>query len=121
MAITDAVLAARAVFPPTPVRTPEGTHSLISVMVAIAGAESDWDPHAAGDPGMRDPSCDGVAHGRAVVAATSWGLWQIHNVHADLLRAATGAEDACVWAEWLYDPVNNARAASGRAGQRPHR
>lgn len=111
MAITDAVLAAQAVFPPTPIQTPDGTHSLITVMVAIAGAESGWDPRAAGDPGLRGPSCDGMANGRVVVGATSWGLWQIHNAHGDFLRAETGSDDPAAWAKWLYDPVNNAKAA----------
>lgn len=121
MAIADAAAAAKAIFPPTPIQTPDGTYSLVAIMVAIAGAESAWDPRAAGDPGLRGPSCDGVADGRAIVAATSWGLWQVHNVHADFLRAATGADDACVWAEWLYDPVNNARAALHVLGAAPQR
>ncbi len=119
MAIADAVLAARAVFPPTPIETPDGTHSLITVMVAIAGAESDWDPRTAGDPGLRGASCTGMARGRLVLDATSWGLWQIHNCHADFLRARTGTEDPCRWADWLYDPLHNALAAQHILGSDP--
>ena len=121
MALSDAVLAAQAVFGATPIQTPDGEHSLVAVMVAIAGAESGWDPRCAGDAGLKGPSCDGMALGRSVAGATSWGLWQIHNVHADFLRASTGSDDPCAWAEWLYDPVNNAKAALHVLGPDPGR
>lgn len=119
MSATDAVTAARAVFPALTVSTPAGAHPLIAVMVAIAGAESGWDPRCAGDPGLPGPHCDGLAHGRPVPAATSWGLWQIHNVHGDYLRGQTAAADACDWAEWLYDPLHNALAALHVLGADP--
>jgi hypothetical protein len=119
VAIGDAVRAAQAIFPSLQIQTPDGPHTLITVMVAIAGAETGWDPLQAGDAGLRGPSCDGTAHGRPVVAATSWGLWQIHNAHADFLRAQTGSDDACRWAQWLYTPDNNALAALHVLGPNP--
>ncbi len=111
MAIGEAASAARAVFPPAPIATPDGLLPLPAVMVAIAGAESGWDCRCAGDGGLRGPHCRGMAGGRPVEAATSWGLWQTYNVHAGFLREAAGSEDPCAWAEWLYDPRNNAQAA----------
>lgn len=121
MGIGDAAAVAQALFPATVVATPEGDLPLPLVMVAIAGAESGWDARAAGDSGLPGPHCTGMAHGRPVVAATSWGLWQIHNVHGDFLRRATGSEDPCAWAEWLYEPGNNARAALHVLGPDPQR
>ena len=116
VALAEAVAAARATFAPLPVPTPLGTMALPAVMVAIAGAESGWDARCAGDGGLRGPSCAGLAAGRPVPAATSFGLWQIHTVHGGLLRAAAGSDDACAWAEWLYDPLHNAQAAAAILG-----
>ena len=52
MSIEQAAQAAVSVFPNTSVTTPYGTYSLRVVMVAIAGAESGWDPTANGDCGL---------------------------------------------------------------------
>jgi len=95
MSLAQAAQAAVQVFPP----------AIQVTMVAIAGAESGWDPTAAGDPCTANPGvpcCDGF---------TSFGLWQIHTVHTDLLRQLTGSADPCVWRAWLSDPVHNAVAA----------
>jgi hypothetical protein len=95
MSLAQAAQAAVQVFPP----------AIQVTMVAIAGAESGWDPTAAGDPCAANPGvpcCDGF---------TSFGLWQIHTVHADLLRQLTGSADPCAWRAWLSDPVHNAVAA----------
>jgi hypothetical protein len=102
VSLQDAAQAAVATFPDVPIRTPAGTFPLPVVMVAIAGAESGWDDAAQGDYGLGGPSCHGY---------TSWGLWQIHNVHAAYLEQVTGSSDPCVWAAWLYDPYHNAQAA----------
>jgi hypothetical protein len=103
MALRDALTAAMA-FPAVSVRTAAGILPLRQVMVAIAGAETagSWNPAAVGDYGDPGPNCGGY---------TSWGLWQIHNIHAAYLTAATGSSSACVWARWLSNPVNNAAAA----------
>jgi hypothetical protein len=102
VSIQDAAQAAVTTFPEALVQTPDGTFPLPVVMVAIAGAESGWDDSAQGDYGLGGPSCGGY---------TSWGLWQVHNVHAAYLTQQTGSSDPCVWARWLYDPANNAAAA----------
>jgi hypothetical protein len=90
-----AAQAAVQVFPP----------AIQVTMVAIAGAESAWDPQAAGDPCAANPGVPCCA------GATSFGLWQIHTVHAAYLRQVTGSNDPCVWRAWLSDPVHNAQAA----------
>lgn len=103
MSIQDAARAALKYFPDEKVATPDGTFPLPTVMVAIAGGESGWRNDARGDYGLWDrPRCNGY---------TSFGLWQINTVHGDYLRRQTGSNDPCAWAQWLYDPDNNARAA----------
>jgi len=105
MSVQQAAQAAVAVFPAgVRIATPRGTYSLRTVMVAIAGAESGWNPTEAGDYGL--DSQYGLCQG-----ASSWGLWQIHNVHAAYLQRVTGSSDPCAWAQWLFDPVHNAEAA----------
>jgi hypothetical protein len=104
MSIASAASAAVATFPWVNVTTPFGAYALPVVMVAIAGAETGgtYDDAAAGDFGLGGPSCNG---------ATSWGLWQIHNVHAQLLTQLSGSSDPCAWASWLSNAANCARAA----------
>ena len=78
-----------------------------TTMVAIAYAESCWNPNAAGDPQVESSfKCGGYA---------SWGLWQINmgdSANRDKL-GSLGApiSDACETAKWLSDPENNAKAA----------
>lgn len=103
MSIQDAAAAAVKYFPWVPVATPDGAYPLPVVMVAIAGGESGWRNNAQGDCNYYDaPRCNGC---------TSFGLWQIRTVHGDYLRRQTGSNDPCVWANWLFNPDNNARAA----------
>jgi len=82
-------------------------------MVAIAGPESGYRNDAPsssdvwGMPGeqlwWRPYACSRVY---------SWGLWQVFMpVHREILASFTGSDDPCVWANWLKDPENNARAA----------
>lgn len=96
---------------------------LAIVMVAIAGAESGWNPEAGGDTPRRlhelghyyeaslaekyncpPGSPDGPA---------SWGLWQIFMpYHLPKIQALGGpVGDPCETANWLKDPWNNARVA----------
>lgn len=102
MSMNDAAGVAR-IFPNVSISTPQGDYPLPVVMIAIAGAESSFVPTAKGDYGLGGPNCNGY---------TSWGLWQIHNTHSGYLEANTGSSDPCKWAEWLYDPTNNAKAAA---------
>lgn len=104
MSIQDAAAAALKYFSPgVTVATPDGTFPLPVVMVAIAGGESGWRNDARSDYGLWDrPRCSGY---------TSFGLWQINTIHSTWLRNATGSADPCAWAQWLFNPENNARAA----------
>ena len=102
MSIAQCAAAAVLVFPAAAVPTTAGSLSLPVVMVAIGGAESSWNPAAAGDAGLPGPSCAGY---------TSWGWLQVHSVHAAYLEGVTGSADPCAWATWLYDPVHCAQAA----------
>ena len=81
--------------------------------VAIAGAESFFNPRAQGDPWWSFPadqqavyllySCNGY---------TSIGAWQINmRWHYPALNAATGSWDPCVWATWLYNLDHSASLA----------
>jgi len=82
-------------------------HDLVT-MVAIAGAESNWNPNAAGDSLADQPGCLAYNCGGWV----SYGLWQINMcAHPTLLRQLTGDTDPCAWAHWLQDPNHNAEAA----------
>lgn len=89
-------------------------------MVAIAGAESGWDPAAPGDPWWIFPvdqqptkklySCDGYG---------SIGMWQIHMpAHHARLQVVTGSTDPCVWRDNLtVTGFNGDMAAEILAGQ----
>ena len=103
MSVQQAASAAVRVFADSLIATPRGSLSLRVVMVAIAGAESNWDPQALGDYGLGGPTCGN--------SSTSWGLWQIHNVHSAYLARVTGSPNPCTWVQWLMDPLNNAKAA----------
>lgn len=111
MSIQQAAAAAVAVFPHTMIATTAGTLALPVVMTAISGAETGgtWDPSAGGDCGMGGPACGPCLFGGT--GATSWGLWQIHNVHAPYLTQVTGSTNPCTWASWLADPIQCAHAA----------
>ena len=104
MSIAQCAAAAALVFPNVAVSTTAGSLPLPVVMVAIGGAESTWNPAAAGDAGLdaQYGLCSGYS---------SWGWLQIHNVHAAYLEGVTGSTDPCAWATWLYDPVHCAQAA----------
>ena len=109
MSLQQCAAAAVQVFPTTPIHTRSGVYSLRVVMVAIAKPQSSWNPRAAGDCGLSGPSCGSCALGGS--GATSWGLWQIHNSTGAYLVTQTHSTNACDWATWLFDPVNNAKAA----------
>ena len=99
-------------------------------MVAIAGAESNWNREAGGDsPAQleaagayesakraREWNCPtGSDHG-----PSSWGYWQINvGWNHDFLVPMSGFRDPCWIASWLKIGSNNARAANvilGRQG-----
>lgn len=94
------------------------------VMVAIAGAESNWNPNAGGDAprlffdrGMTDYARNVLQWNcptGAMDGPVSWGLWQI-NVYPNhpAIRTLMGKTNAspCEMATWLRIPINNARAA----------
>lgn len=106
MSLAQAVAAAQGAFPAVTVSTPAGPYPLPVVMVAIAGAESSWNPQALGDYGDGGPTCP------AIGTATSFGLWQIHNVHAAYIAQQAGSSDPCVWIPWLFTPAHNAAVAA---------
>ena len=112
MSIQQAVQAVQGAFPNISVPTTHGSFPLWVVMVAISGAETGgtWNPTAGGDCGLGGPSCGPCLFGGT--GATSWGLWQIHNVHATYLTTQTHSADPCVWRQWLEDPDHNAQAAA---------
>ena len=126
MSIQQAAQAAVATFPNVNVSTDAGTLRLPVVMVARAGVESSWNPSATGDwNGERYT----LSNGQTGTIADSpyacymngtygWhyyqslGLWQINMPsHAAYLRSVTGSASPCVWAKWLLNPTNNAKAA----------
>lgn len=103
--------AAVQIFPNVAIATSVGTIALPVAMVAIAGSEScGWNDQAVGDCGYGGPSC-GICTCGPGQGGTSWGAWQIHNVHSAYLQGATGSADPCVWHQWLSIPLNCARAA----------
>lgn len=108
MSIQQAAQAAQ-IFPDTTVSTSHGVLPLRVVLTSIAGSESDWDATADGDCGLGGPAC-GTCSGDGQ-SATSWGMWQIHNVHSAYLAQQTGSSNPCIWRQWLFNPANNAKAA----------
>jgi hypothetical protein len=104
VSIQQAAQAAVVAFGTGMVSTTHGHYPLAVVMVAIAGAESGWNASAQGDYGLGGPTCGN--------SSTSWGLWQIHNVHSAYLTQVTGSSNPCIWKQWLFSPANNATAAA---------
>ena len=107
MNIQACAQAAVAQFPDVTVATTQGTLPLRSVMVAIGGAESGWDPSAAGDP------CSSYPAAACCEGNTSFGWLQYHLVYGartTWLTQATGSADPCAWAGWLQNQENCARA-----------
>lgn len=104
MSIQQAAQAAVQTFPNTSITMPGGVIVPLRVlMVAIAGQESSWNATAKGDYGLGGPTCsDGF---------TSWGLWQIHNVHSAYLTQQAGSSNPCTWEQWLFNPLHNAKVA----------
>ncbi len=103
-------LAALKTFPNIDVNTKYGRMYVPTLMTAIGGAESSFNPFANGDLAVDYPDlpqCGGY---------TSFGTWQIHTIHYQFLISATGSHDPCVWAKWLYNIDNNARAAASILG-----
>ena len=79
----------------------------VITMVAIAVAESCWNPNAAGDPQVESSfKCGGHA---------SWGLWQInmayHHDKSTFKNLGISQYNPCETAKWLLNPENNAKAA----------
>lgn len=88
--------------------------------LAVAWAESDGVPDAAGDPLTIYPERSRDQFARfACNDRTSFGLWQVNlPSHADTLRFLTGSADPCDWARYLENPENNARIAAEIAEDR---
>lgn len=88
-------------------------------MVAIAGAESGWNPAAAGDsPSQLTGGAQVLAMGYncplgSPEGAASFGLWQVFMpAHLNLLQLlGAPVNNPCGTAAWLTDPANNAKAA----------
>jgi len=109
MSIQQAAEAVVKVFPNVTVATPGGPLPLRVLMVALAGPQSQYDPTVRGDYYGTCRSCyppyicDGY---------TSFGLWQVHlPAWYPYLAAVTRSAKPCDWAQWLYNPLNSARAA----------
>jgi len=83
------------------------------VMTAIAGAESGWNPRAAGDP--LDSFTEAQRRVYKMFASNdmlSFGAWQIFlGVHTPLVRSMSGFASPEDLSLWLTDPDNNARVA----------
>lgn len=103
MTIADAALAARDYFSPPDAIT----------MLAIAGAESAFNPKARGDSLSSFTEAQRERYGPFTCADyCSIGLWQIFMpVHMEMLERLSGLSGACPIANWLTTPANNARAA----------
>jgi len=111
MSLAACATAVVAAVPPTIVTTPVGPLPLGVVLLAIAGAETGgtWDLWAVGDCGLGGPACGRCADGQS--GGTSWGPWQIHNVHAAYLTQASGTAAPRGWRTWLADPAHSVQAA----------
>lgn len=83
-------------------------------MVAIAGAESGWNPAAEGDHlSIFNPAQQLAYQPFACNGNLSVGYWQIFlGVHSPLVRNMSGLWHPCELAGWLHDGNNNARAAA---------
>jgi hypothetical protein len=83
------------------------------IAFAVAYAESGLHEQAAGDHlSALPPSYAASIVGLDCFGYTSFGLWQIHvPAHYNWLVGMAGTSDPCRIADWLRDPVNNARAA----------
>jgi len=101
--IADAALAARDYF--------AGPDAI--TMLAIAGAESAFNPKARGDSLSSFSEADRQRYAANSCADyCSIGLWQIFMpVHMEMLEQLSGLSGSCVIANWLTTPANNARAA----------
>ncbi len=83
------------------------------VMVAVAGAESGYQPEARGDHYSNFPPAEQPVYLQySWEGYTSFGPWQVNTRwHWPELEIWTGSTDPAVWAAWLFDVLNNARAA----------
>lgn len=92
-----------------------------TILVAIAGAESGWNPNAYGDstynmkPEYNEQnkqwSCQ-VLVGSVYVGFYSWGLWQINiPAHHSYMQSIGAGTTPCQQAAWLRNPYNNALMA----------
>jgi len=85
-----------------------------SRMIAIAGAESGFDPLASGDRlDSFAPGTQPAYEPYAVNGYLSFGLWQIFlGVHHPRIQGLSGYTDGPDLVRWLQDPRNNAKAAA---------
>lgn len=85
-----------------------------SRMIAIAGAESGFDPLASGDRLDSFSAETQPAYAPyAVNGYLSFGLWQIFlGVHTPRIQAMSGYVDGPDLVRWLQEPRNNAKAAA---------
>jgi len=85
-----------------------------SRMLAIAGAESGFDPLASGDRlDSFAPGTQPAYEPYAVNGYLSFGLWQIFlGVHTPRIQGLSGYTDGPDLVRWLQDPANNAKAAA---------
>ena len=83
------------------------------IAFAVAYCESGLNEQAAGDHlSSLPPSYAAQIVGLDCFGYTSFGLFQIHvPAHYRWLAAQVGSDNPCAIADWLRDPVNNARAA----------
>ena len=111
MSLSGCVQAAM-LFPKVTVQTTQGPLPLGMLMVAIAGAESSWNDLAQGDPLSIYPDGGTAEAPYSCSGKTSEGLWQINMpAHWPYLQSVANSADPCIWAQWLWVPGNNARAA----------
>ena len=108
----NAILCVRSVFAAFNGKT----RDVKKTMVAIAGAESGYDPRKRGDyytgmSGSNRTACEAINCG----GYCSHGMWQIFIAwHWDKIVASGGPNakyDACAAAEWIYNPGNAALIA----------
>lgn len=83
-------------------------------MVAIAGAESGWNPAATGDHlSLFSPAQQTAYAPFACHENLSHGYWQIFlGVHTPMIRSMSQLDSPCELADWLHIGTNNARAAA---------